>query len=85
MAVAGDSLTYEQAADIFKQKTGRVMPTTYDTIARTFLWAVKDIGLMFKWFGISGFDANVPALRELHPEMLSFGQWLEQKSTWKKT
>ena len=85
MAVAGDSLTYEQAADIFKQKTKQAMPTTYDTIARTFLWAVNDMGLMFKWFGISGFDADIPALRKLHPDMLSFGHWLEQKSTWKKT
>ena len=85
MAVAGDSLTYDQAVDVFKQKTGQALPTTYDTIAKAILWAVKDVGLMFKWFGMSGFDADIPALRKMHPGMLTFGKWLQQKSTWKQT
>ena len=85
IAVAGDSLTFEKAADIFKQKTGQAMPTTYDTIARTFLWAVKDVGTMFRWFGTKGFDTDISAQRRLHPDMLTFGRWLEQKSTWKKS
>ena len=84
LAVAGDSLTYEQAVDIFKQQTGQPMPTTYDTIAKSFMWAVKDMGLMFKWFGTAGFDADIQALRKLHPGMLSFQDWLQQESAWKK-
>ena len=84
MALAGDSVTYEQAAEIFKQKTGQTMPTTYGLIARAFLWGTKDLGMMFRWFGTDGFEADIPALRKLHPEMLTFGDWLEQKSSWKK-
>lgn len=83
-AIAGDSLTYQQAADVFQQQTGQPMPTTYDTVAKAILWAVKDIGLMFKWFGTAGFDADVQALRQLHPGMLSFQDWLQQESAWKK-
>lgn len=84
VALAGDSLTYDQALQVFQQKTGQMMPTTYDTVARAFLWGVKDLGLMFKWFGTDGFGADIPALRKLHPDMLTLGDWLEQKSAWKK-
>lgn len=83
-AIAGDSLTYEQAADIFKQQTGKPMPATYDFIARTFMWAIKDIGIMFKWFGTDGFGADIQAAKQLHPGMLTFQNWLQQKSAWKK-
>ena len=85
IALAGDSLTYDQAAEIFQQKTGQPLPTTYDTVACIFLWAVKEIGVMFRWFGTDGFGADVPALRKLHPGMLTFGDWLEQRSAWKKS
>ena len=84
LAIAGDSLTYEQAADIFKQQTGQPMPSTYGIIARTLLWAIKDLGIMFKWFGTDGFDADIQAAKQLHPGMLSFQDWLQQKSAWKK-
>ena len=84
VALAGDSLTYDQALQVFQQKTGQMMPTTYNTVARAFLWGVKDMGLMFKWFGTDGFGADIPALRQLHPDMLTWGDWLEQKSAWKK-
>jgi hypothetical protein len=84
LTLAGDSLTYSQAGQIFKQKTGHVMPTTYDIIARAFLWGVKDMGLMFKWFGTDGFGADVPTLKSMHPAMLTFGDWVDKKSAWKK-
>lgn len=77
LAIAGDSLTYEQAMDIFKQQAGQFMPTTYDTTAKIFLWANKDMGLMFKWFSTAGFDAEIQALRKLHPGMLSFQDWVQ--------
>lgn len=87
LTLASDSLTYEQACQIFEQKTGQSMPTTYNLIARSFLWAVKDMGLMFKWFGTpgGGFGADIPALQKMNPNMLSFGDWLAQKSAWRKT
>ena len=84
LTLAGDSLTYTQAGQVFRQKTGQVMPTTYNIMARAFLWGVKDMGLMFKWFGTDGFGADVPALRKMHPDMLTFGDWVEQKSAWRK-
>ncbi len=83
MALAGDSLTFDQAGAIFQQKTGQVMPTTYDVLARAFMWGAKDLGAMFRWFGTDGFGADVPAVKKLHPDMLTFGDWLEKKSAWK--
>lgn len=85
IALAGDSLTYQQAADIFQQRVGKPWPTTYDFIARLFLWAVKDIGLMFKWFQTDGYGADIQALRKQHPQLLTFGDWLDQKSAWRKS
>ncbi len=84
LTLAGDSLTYTQAAQVFRETTGQVMPTTYDIMARAFLWGMKDMGLMFKWFGTDGFGADVPALRKMHPDMLTFGDWLQKKSAWRK-
>ncbi len=84
LALAGDSLTYDEGRTVFEEKIGSTMPTTYDMMAYVFLWAVRDLGLMFKWFGTDGFAADIQALRKLHPGLLTFGDWLEQNSAWKK-
>ena len=85
VSLAGDSLTYDQAVNSFRQSTGKPMPTTYDFAAKAYLWADRDIGTMFKWFADSGYGADIPALRKLHPAMMTFGDWVQQKSAWRKT
>lgn len=61
------------------------MPTTYDFVAKAYLWVERDIGTMFKWFGDGGYGADIPALKKLHPAMMTFGDWVQQKSAWRKT
>ena len=84
ISLAGDELTYEEAEEVFKEKTGKEkMPTTYETMVKGMLWAMKDLGLMFKFFKEEGFGADLESLRKRFPEMTEWGTWLE-KSKWTK-
>ena len=82
ISLAGDELTYEEAEEVFKEKTGKEsIPTTYETLVKGMMWAMKDVGLMFKFFKEEGFGADVEGLRKRFPEMTEWGTWLE-KSKW---
>lgn len=81
-SLAGDELTYEQADEVFKGKTGMYMPTTFAPLASAVLWMMKDTGLMFKFFREEGFVTDIPALKKRFPEINGFGEWLESKSAW---
>lgn len=83
-SIASDELTYEQADLIFKRKVGNYMPTTFGTLASFGLWAIKDLGLMFKWFQEEGFGADVAACRRMQPGLLGFGEWIESKSGFRR-
>ena len=84
LSIAGDSLSFAQANEVFKGQTGKLMPLTFETLARTALWAVKDLGLMFSWFNKEGYGADTPSLKQMHPGLMNFETWLQQKSAWKK-
>ncbi|KAI4871163.1 NAD(P)-binding protein [Hypoxylon rubiginosum] len=83
LSLAGDELTYEQFATIFKQKTGDSMPTTFEFVAGIINGMVKELGYMFKWFNNVGYDADIPSLRKINPEMKDFATWLEKESQFK--
>ena len=84
ISLAGDELTYEQFRQIFKQKTGQELQTTYRFIAGLLLWLVKDLGFMFKWFHDAGYGADIAELRKTHPQLQDFGAWLEKESQFAK-
>lgn len=84
ISLAGDSLNFSQANAIFQKQTGKPMPVTFAVLARTALWAMKDLGMMFKWFDKEGFGADIPALKQKHPGLMDFETWLQQNSAWKK-
>jgi uncharacterized protein YbjT (DUF2867 family) len=79
-SLAGDELTYDQFAQTFKSKTGKDLPTTYEFICSLFLWLVKDMGLMFRWFREHGYGANIQELRKIHPGLKDSAAWLEEDS-----
>ena len=84
ISLAGDELTYEQADEIFKSKTGQNMPTTYGFLVTGMLWMMKDIRLMFNFFQDEGFGTDIPALKKRFPEIKGFGEWVEKSSGWAK-
>ncbi|ETS73354.1 hypothetical protein PFICI_14959 [Pestalotiopsis fici W106-1] len=77
ISLAGDELTFEQMAAIFKQKTGSDVPLTWGILGRLTLRLSKEMGTMFEFFEREGYGANIKELREMHPDLKAFGPWLE--------
>jgi uncharacterized protein YbjT (DUF2867 family) len=74
LEIAGDELTVPEIATTFHEVLGR--RPRYPLIPR---WLIRRMGAeakMMIWFGESGYAADIPALRELHPGLLTFRQWL---------
>lgn len=84
ISIAGDELTYGQADEIFKSKTGMNMPTTYGLLVSGALLMMKDVRMMFHFFQEKGFRTDIPALKKRFPEIKGFGEWIETSSPWVK-
>ncbi|KAI1374410.1 NAD(P)-binding protein [Hypoxylon crocopeplum] len=83
LSLAGDELSYEEWATIFKQKTGETLPTTFDFIGSFICWMVKELGYMFRWFREAGYGADIASLRKMNPDLKDFATWLEKESQFK--
>ncbi|KAJ5159238.1 uncharacterized protein N7500_008889 [Penicillium coprophilum] len=79
-SLAGDELTFDHMSEIFKNSTGKNVPTTYRIPVWLMLGLVKELGFMFRWFHDEGFGADIPALRRLHPKLKTFEDWLKEDS-----
>ncbi|KAK8080324.1 NAD(P)-binding protein [Apiospora hydei] len=82
VTLAGDELTLSDLRAVFQQKTGRDMPETFQFVARILFWLSAEFGSMFRWFHDEGFGADLTALRKEHPDLQSWGDWLEKESEW---
>ncbi|OCK82065.1 NmrA-like family protein [Lepidopterella palustris CBS 459.81] len=80
ISLAGCDLTFAQANEIFKEKVGKDLPTTFGFVSSALLWAVKEVGVMFKWFKEEGYGADIADLKKMHPGLLDLGEWLEKES-----
>jgi uncharacterized protein YbjT (DUF2867 family) len=80
ISLAGDELTYNQFVRIFKEKTGRDVPTTFNFVGAGIMGMVKEFGYMFKWFYDEGYAADIEEVRKIHPGLKDFGTWLETES-----
>ncbi len=78
--IAGDSVTRGEAAAILRRSGHR--PVLMFTIPR-FLRAKlpDDFRLMFEWIAREGFDADIPALRKVHPTLLTLSAWAARART----
>jgi uncharacterized protein YbjT (DUF2867 family) len=87
LSIAGDELTWEQAEEIFKEETGRPIPVTFAFVTALLLWAVKDVGLMFKFFreDHNPFGADIAKTRALDPHVKDFRTWVRSSGHSKKT
>ena len=78
--LAGDALTESQIAEAFAKVIGRPVKLTVPSGGngrRT----DEEMAAMFNFFNGEAYDADIPALRELHPGLLTFEQWL-RKNGW---
>ena len=84
ISLAGDKLTFGQLSQVFRERLGYEIPTTFDFVARFVLWMVSELGIMFKWFDEEGLTADIPKLRTMNPGLKDFGTWLETESGFPK-
>lgn len=75
LEIAGDELTMPQVAEALSRVLGhkveyRQLPL--DVIRQQ----SEDTATMLQWFIDAGYKADIGALRQMHPELLTFEQWL---------
>ncbi|KAJ5646998.1 hypothetical protein N7490_003370 [Penicillium lividum] len=80
LSLAGDDITFDDMAKIFKAKTGRDVPLTFGFFSSGLLWMMKDLGYMFQWFYDTGYGADISTLKKMHPALKDFEMWLETES-----
>jgi uncharacterized protein YbjT (DUF2867 family) len=79
LELAGDELTESQTAETFSKVIGR--PVTL-TAPQGGGWASpEETTAMFNFFNGQGYDADIAALRRIHPDLLSLEQYL-RKNGW---
>lgn len=82
LEIAGDELTMPQAAEILARAMS--LPVKHQALplwlARLFMG--KEMTDMFRWFNKAGFEADLPQLRALHPDLMTLQEWAPRQS-WK--
>ena len=79
LELAGDELTENQTAEVFSKVIGRPVTLTEPSGQS---WAPEEEAkAAFNFFNGEGYDADIPALRKLHPGLLTFEQYL-RKNGW---
>ena len=79
--VAGDELSVQDIADALGRKVGRYVQYAqipWDDFERQAGHAMR---LMYHWLEDVGFQVDIAALRQEHPNMMSFERWLQ--SNWR--
>jgi len=77
--LAGDALTMPQVADALTRVSGQ--PVRFVELPLEQVRSFNaEMGDMMAWFNDHGYAADIPALRRLRPELLTFETWLRQTS-----
>ncbi|OIW25595.1 NAD(P)-binding protein [Coniochaeta ligniaria NRRL 30616] len=84
VSLAGDELTLAEAKQHFEKVTGKELPQTWGILGRGMLWAIGDLGAMFKFFEEEGYGADIAALSGEEPSLQDFETWLKESSQWKE-
>ncbi|MFE9117261.1 NmrA/HSCARG family protein [Streptomyces sp. NPDC007172] len=72
--IAGDELTGPQMAEVFQRVCGH--PVRFRSQPPAELRALsEEAATMFGWFDTHGFQADLPALRALHPGLITLETW----------
>jgi uncharacterized protein YbjT (DUF2867 family) len=79
LELAGDELTETQTADVFSKVIGR--PVTLAAPSGQSWAPEEEAKAAFNFFNGEGYDADIPALRKLHPGLLTLEQYL-RKNGW---
>ncbi len=80
LELAGDELTESQTAEVFAKVIGRSV-TLAAPAGNGGRASEEEMAAMFNFFNGEGYDADISALRKIHPGLLNFEQWL-RKNGW---
>jgi uncharacterized protein YbjT (DUF2867 family) len=85
LEIAGSDLTNVQAAEVFSRVLGKRVKFQKLPLPLVRLVLGKEFYQMFRWFNESGFQADIPALKQRFPEvrLLSLEEWLREEG-WHK-
>lgn len=83
VSLAGDELTLEETKERFRKVTGRELPQAWRIVGKGMLWAIKELGDMFRFFEEEGYGADIAALSAEEPNLQDFETWLKESSQWK--
>lgn len=76
LEIAGDALTVPQLKEMHRRVVGKGLLGV--PIPRPLLRRMpEELGGMLLWFGESGYQADIEAVRRRHPGLLSFEAWLK--------
>ena len=78
IGLAGDELTFEQIKGIYKQKVGKKLPQTFWIVGWLLVKGIRELRLTFEWTAQVGSVVDIQELKKIHPELLSFSDWLEK-------
>lgn len=79
--LAGDEVSMTEVAQAIGRMVGRIVRYSQVPWADFEKTAGRDMTLMFRWFQDVGFLVDIGALRQEHPNMMTFERWLQ--STWR--
>ncbi|MET9535603.1 NmrA/HSCARG family protein [Streptomyces sp. NPDC006649] len=78
--IAGDALSGPEMAEVFARVSG--VPTRFQELPieeiRKFS---EEAAVMFDWFNKEGYKADLPALRVIHPDLITLENWVERNWT----
>lgn len=78
LAIAGDELTMPQTAEILSQELG--YPIQYVDNPQIFAgddFLSREFRMMFAWYNQHGYQADIAAVRRLHPRLMTLAAWLK--------
>ena len=78
--IAGDDVTGQRAAEILSNATGKPVEYVQQPIEQVRSFS-KDYAEMYEWFEREGYQADIPALRQLYPQLKTFQEWA-RKQNW---
>ncbi|PZG53989.1 hypothetical protein C1I98_05015 [Spongiactinospora gelatinilytica] len=75
--IAGDELTVTEIAEVFTKVGGTPTRFVHQPLEELRAEA-EEAATMFGWFENEGYQADLPALRERFPGLVSFETWLRE-------
>lgn len=82
VALAGDSVTFRQAEEIFRRTTQQSLPKSWTFVGWAVRWSFPEAGRSMDWFENVGYGADIESLRSTDKDLQTFEQWLRDTSGW---